>query len=224
MEPLISVITVCFNSAGTLESTIKNVLGQTINNIEYIIIDGGSTDGTVSIIEKYSDKLKYWISEPDNGIYDAMNKGWKVAGKDSYILYLGAGDLIITMPGKESLKADIIAGDVEVGSKFLYKPKIDSRLKLGNTLHHQALLVKKTVHPGAPFNTQFKTYADFDFNQRLLKSGAKIIIDPGFKGYAMEGGVSTTFNKEESLAVVKKNYGWFYVKLAQLYYLLRHEV
>lgn len=75
MPPLISVVTICYNAKNDLEKTILSVLSQTYQDIEYIIIDGGSTDGTVDIIHKYSERLFYWISEPDKGIYDAMNKG-----------------------------------------------------------------------------------------------------------------------------------------------------
>lgn len=77
--PLISVITVSYNAVSTIEDTILSVINQTYPNIEYIIIDGGSADGTVDIIEKYVDRISYWVSEPDKGIYDAMNKGLKVA-------------------------------------------------------------------------------------------------------------------------------------------------
>ena len=78
----ISVVTVCYNSVDAIEETMLSVLNQTYPNIEYIIIDGGSTDGTVDIIKKYADRLDYWISEPDKGIYDAMNKGIAVATGD----------------------------------------------------------------------------------------------------------------------------------------------
>ena len=78
----ISIVTVCYNAVSVIENTILSVINQTYPDIEYIIIDGGSTDGTVEIIEKYSDRLAYWVSEPDNGIYDAMNKGIKVVTGD----------------------------------------------------------------------------------------------------------------------------------------------
>jgi len=223
-QPIISIITVTYNAAAFIEDTIKSVIVIGGEKVSFIIIDGESTDGTVDIIEKYRNHITYFVSERDNGLYDAMNKGWAKAANNSYVLFLGAGDLIIDLPDIINLNSDVIAGEVEIGTKFLFKPKNDFRLKLGNTLHHQALLIKKVIHPAAPFNTEFKTYADFDFNQRLLKSGAKIVIEPHLKGYAMEGGVSTKFNQKESLAIVKKNYGWFYVRLAQLYYLLRHEI
>ena len=87
----ITVITVCHNAAKTLEKTIKSVLNQTYPNIEYIIIDGGSTDDTVDIIKRYADRLAYWISEPDKGIYDAMNKGIEVATGE-WINFMNAGD------------------------------------------------------------------------------------------------------------------------------------
>lgn len=86
----ISVVTVCYNAADTIEKTMLSVLNQTHHDIEYIIIDGGSTDGTVEIIRKYADRIAYWVSEPDKGIYDAMNKGIKVATGE-WINFMNAG-------------------------------------------------------------------------------------------------------------------------------------
>jgi glycosyltransferase involved in cell wall biosynthesis len=223
--PLITIITVTYNAVNSIEATIRSVIKKKSDNVQFFIIDGGSTDGTLQVIKNYEAQITYFISEPDKGLHDAMNKGWEQANENSYILFLGSGDEILSLPALDSFdKANLIAGQVKIDNKYLYVPKIDTRLKLGNTLHHQALLIKKAVHPLPPFDLRFKIYADFDFNQRLYKAGVKFIIDNDFKAYAMEGGVSTRFNKEESLKVVSKNYGWFYYKLAQLYYLLRHEV
>lgn len=80
----ISIITVSYNAAATIEQTILSVIGQEYPHIEYIVIDGGSTDGTVDIIRKYEDKIAYWVSEPDQGIYDAMNKGIRLNEKKRY--------------------------------------------------------------------------------------------------------------------------------------------
>ncbi|MCA0234355.1 MAG: glycosyltransferase [Bacteroidetes bacterium] len=88
----ISIITVCFNSASTIEKTIKSVINQDYKNIEYIIIDGSSVDGTQNIIAQYKDKITTVISEPDTGIYDAMNKGIKIATGD-WLFFLNSGDI-----------------------------------------------------------------------------------------------------------------------------------
>ena len=88
---LISVITVSYNAVSTIEQTILSVINQTYSNIEYIIIDGGSTDGTIDIIRRYEDKIAYWVSEPDRGIYDAMNKGASKANGE-YIAFLNSDD------------------------------------------------------------------------------------------------------------------------------------
>lgn len=93
-NPKVTVITVCYNAVSLLEDTMKSVLSQTYDNIEYIIIDGASTDGTQEIIKKYEDNLDFWISEPDKGIYDAMNKGLlKATGE--WIAFMNAGDTYV---------------------------------------------------------------------------------------------------------------------------------
>lgn len=92
-NPKISIITVSYNAAKTIEQTILSVVNQTYSNIEYIIIDGGSADGTIDIIKKYQGKIAYWVSEKDNGIYDAMNKGIDVA-TGRYLIFIHGGDCL----------------------------------------------------------------------------------------------------------------------------------
>ena len=111
----ITIITVCYNRKATIEKAIKSVLEQSYDNIEYIIIDGNSTDGSKDVIEKYQDKLTYWVSEPDSGIYNAMNKGINIATGE-YLLFLNSGDLLIDDKNillicQEKLKEDIVAFD-----------------------------------------------------------------------------------------------------------------
>lgn len=92
----ITVITVVYNGIDYIEDTILSVINQDYSNIEYIIIDGKSDDGTMDIVEKYATKISYWVSESDNGIYDAMNKGIKVATGD-WIIFMNCGDYFLVL-------------------------------------------------------------------------------------------------------------------------------
>ena len=92
-NPLISVVTVSYNAVSTIEQTILSVINQTYPNIEYVIIDGESTDGTVDVIKKYADRITYWVSEPDKGIYDAMNKGMGISTGD-FLIFIGGASLL----------------------------------------------------------------------------------------------------------------------------------
>lgn len=218
--PLITIITVIFNGVNHLEATIQSVINQNYKNIEYIIIDGGSTDGTVEIIKKHQDRIDYWVSEPDRGIYDAMNKGWAIAKDNSYILFLGAGDRIEQLPDlSKYVGCTGIFGNVSLGNNRLYRSTADIRIKLGNTLHHQALLIHKSIHLSPPFNLNYKAYADYDFNARLYNQGVKFIFDSSFYSYALPGGLTEKFHTDESLLIVKENFGMSWKLVAQAYYM-----
>lgn len=213
----ISIITVVKNGASILEETILSVIEKMpTTDIDYIIIDGGSTDGTTDIIKKYADHISYWVSEQDNGIYDAMNKGWAAAAENSFILFLGAGDRILSLP--EAMNSfyqnDVVYGDVWMGEKTVFKSRAGFHLNLYNSLHHQALLVNKALHPVPPFNCRYRIYADFDFNQRLKKSGVNFIYSPDFIGYACPGGVSDQNDFAESLSIILLNYGFIWAVAA----------
>ena len=218
-KPLLSIITAVFNGGAFMEKTIQSVIAQQNYNIEYIVIDGGSKDETIDIIKKYEHAIHYWISEPDKGIYDAFNKGWNVASAESFVLYLGAGDLLKVLPDEKSFKdADVVYGNVMLGETTIFRSKVDFRLKLGNTLHHQALFIKKSLFPFSPFELKYKTYADFDLNQKLLKRQTKFYYDGKFLSYALPGGASQDFQSQESLAIVRENFGPFHAVLAFVYY------
>jgi len=209
------------NGADRLEETIVSVLEQSGGaQLEHLIIDGGSTDGTLEIIRKYADRLHYWVSAPDAGIYDAMNKGWQAAAADSFILFLGAGDRLISLPEPLAGPAshDVVYGRVLMGEEKLFTGRADLQLRLYNSLHHQALLVSKAWHPAPPFDLRYRIYADFDFNQRLKKGGARFAYAPGFLAYAHPGGLSDRQDFPESLRVIRQNYGFFWALLALLGY------
>lgn len=211
-RPRITVITVVYNADRYLEDTIRSVLAQSYENLSFIIIDGGSTDTSVDIIKRYQDKLLYWISEKDRGIYDAMNKGWAAAADDGYILFLGAGDKLISLPGnRETLaESDVIYGTVRIGGDKIFISKVGPLLKVFNTLHHQALLVRKSILKDAPFDLRYKLYADFDLNQRLYKSKVKFQRDDSLIAYALPGGASDAYDYRESFAIIRKNFGLFW--------------
>ena len=174
-HPLISIITVSYNSVQTIEETILSVINQTYSNIEYIIIDGGSNDGTVDIIKKYSNKISYWISEPDKGIYDAMNKGaLKATGE--YIQYLNSSDKIHNVNTIESIfneninNADIIYGDIimekEFGTFYMIPYPLD-RFQIEFPIFHPSTWIKRDILIHYLFDTRFKIIADYDLFRKL---------------------------------------------------------
>lgn len=183
--------------------------------VDYIVIDAASSDGTVEIIRRHAGRLFYWISEKDDGIYHAMNKGWQAARAGSFILFLGAGDRLLSLPDLTGYRSgQVVYGTVQLGEDLFFRPGTGFRLKLYNSLHHQALLINKALHPEPPFDTRFPVYADFDFNQRLLKGGAQFVFAADFSCYALPGGVSDASGISESLRVIRKNFGWFWTLLA----------
>lgn len=219
-SPLITIITVVYNGEKCLEETIRSVLHQPYQNLEYIIIDGGSTDGTIEIIKRYAARINYWVSEEDNGIYDAMNKGWALAKENSFILFLGAGDKLLSLPGnmEQFSLNEVIYGKVDIGGKY-FPAKVNYHLKLYNTLHHQALMINKSLHRQNPFDLNYSIYADFDLNQRLYKKGTRFNYSDTFISYALPGGISKKYPLIESLKIVKNNFGPFWCLLSLCYYL-----
>jgi glycosyltransferase involved in cell wall biosynthesis len=170
--PQISIVTVVFNDRQHLEQTILSVLGQTYQNIEYIIIDGGSIDGTVDIIRRYEDRVAYWQSEPDRGIYDAMNKGISAASGD-WINFMNSGDtfcrsdvLSTIFPGKV-VQADLIYGHHQVNyhERFsMVKKALDLKfLWKGMVFRHQSLFVRTALMKQHPFDLSYRIGADYEF-------------------------------------------------------------
>jgi glycosyltransferase involved in cell wall biosynthesis len=169
-QPLISIITINFNNKKGLARTIESVVKQTVPDYEYILIDGGSTDGSIDIIKQHQNKLAYWISEKDKGIYDAMNKGiQKASGK--YLLFLNSGDCFINSVVLEKVNEamrtnqyDIIYGNsiFNNGESVRYNPtplSLLNVLRLG--ISHQAFFLKKELFDKAGlYNIMYKVVAD----------------------------------------------------------------
>ena len=188
--PLVSIVTVTYNAEKYLESTINNILSQTYPHIEYIIIDGNSTDATVSIIEKYKDKLKYWESKKDKGMYDAINKGFAKA-EGQILAYLNADDLYFEQTTVEKIvniftktQADLVIGNTtyidEVG-EVLYKYRLPSITKnYVNRLQRlpfsqAACFWARTAYDEVQgFDTNLRLAADTKFFYALINKDKKI--------------------------------------------------
>lgn len=172
-QPLVSIITVVFNAEKTLEKSIRSVIGQSYDNIEYIIIDGQSSDRTIDIIRNYNENINYWISEADNGIYDAMNKAIGLA-KGEWLYFLGADDYLIdnTVISKvfESDNSDfsLVIGNVVEDSGKIFTSTINWKTNLFNSVHHQAAFYRKNLFNEFRYNPKFKVIADYELNLRVL--------------------------------------------------------
>jgi len=180
-EPLISIITVVYNAELTLESTIKSVLGQQKDLFEYWIIDGGSTDGSLDLIHKYESELAGWISEPDKGIYDAMNKGIERA-KGKWLYFLGADDQLnegIVAIVASNLNSNLVAvyGDVIYDTGDIMHSWLGYGTLMQNTLHHQATFYKRTLFEKFRYNTTYRVISDYELNLQIyLKKQATLFI------------------------------------------------
>lgn len=182
----ITVITVVFNGGQLLEKTIQSVLSLQYNNIEYIIIDGGSSDSTLEIIDRYKDKIDNWISEPDNGIYDAMNKGIRMA-TGHWINFMNAGDSFCTpfvlndFREEKFPAADIVFGDAIIEFED-YKRKFNNypltSMWKNSPFCHQACFSKATLLKEYMFDTSYNIGADHEFFFRAYKMGKKFTYWP----------------------------------------------
>jgi hypothetical protein len=178
--PLITVITVVYNGAKYLEDTIKSVINQTYPNVEYIIIDGGSTDGTIDIIKKYEDYIDYWVSEPDKGIYDAMNKGIVVVSGE-WINFLGSDDIILNDAVNKVLKylnrknIAIYGNVIMKTTNKVYDGKFNYfKLFFKRNICHQSIFYNASVIKKYFFNLKYNILADYALN-------LVIFIDKYFK-------------------------------------------
>ncbi len=181
-KPLISIVTVSYNASTTIEQTILSVINQTYPNIEYIIIDGGSTDGTVDIIKKYTDKIAYWVSEPDKGIYDAMNKGIAVATGE-WINFMNSGDSfyrndVLYALFRQEVKGDVLCGSTHVIEKwgaFLERPLALEYMKERKPFCHQSTLVRLKWMKRYLFDIKYSICADYAFFYKLWQENVPFV-------------------------------------------------
>jgi len=177
-----SIITINYNNKAGLEKTIKSVISQTDASFEYLVIDGGSTDGALDVVKSYADKINYWCSEKDKGIYDAQNKGIAKAS-GAYLLFLNSGDSfhdskVLQRVGEAINKAprklvygntDLINADNSI-THLVPPQKLDLNFWYANTLNHQAVFAHKSLFDEVgTFSLKYKYASDFDFLFKCYK-------------------------------------------------------
>lgn len=235
----LSVITITWNAAATLERTLRSVREQSWPHIEHLIIDGGSDDGTLELIGRYAHEQLRWVSEPDRGLYDAMNKGAAMA-KGDYLCFLNAGDTFFAADTVEKMMLtfedasapDILYGEtaiVDNAGTFLHMRRLKAPEKLnwksfrqGMVVCHQAFIVKRELFE--PYNLAYRFSSDFDWSIRMMKKATSIhntrltLIN-----YLHEG--MTTRNRKASLKeryrIMARHYGQLSTFLHHLWFVVR---
>src|SRR5690606_8844312 len=244
MKPVLSVITIVYNNAEHIERTMLSVLNQTYPHIEYIIIDGGSTDGTLDVIKKYQDRIAKLISENDHGIYDAMNKGLALASGD-YVLFMNSGDEIYsndtvqkvfeTAPG-----AAVYYGETEMldenlnslGRRRHQAPRqlTKNSFRYGMSVSHQAVYVRRSL--AQPYDLQYQLSSDIDWILTILKKADNVVNTHLYVAKYLVGGMSKRRHRQsliERYEIFKKHYGFFpnllnhaVIAIRLLVYYIRH--
>jgi glycosyltransferase involved in cell wall biosynthesis len=198
LSPLISIITVELNVKDTIESTLLSIKKQSFSDYEFIVLDGCSTDGTLDILIKHQKSLDCWISEPDEGIYDAMNKGIKMA-KGDWIIFMNAGDVFFDKNTLEKI-VKYLDGDVVYGDHATYNHDPDKyecasvknrSYKRNIPFCHQSVFFRRELLQKFPFDLKYRIASDYDQYLRIKNSGAKIKYIPKTVSKVLDGGVSS---------------------------------
>ncbi len=224
--PKFSVITVCYNAEATLEDTIQSVISQTYHHVEYIIVDGASKDRTMDIVNRYRDRIAVVVSEPDKGLYDAMNKGIRLATGD-YLCFLNAGDsfheddtLQQMVHSIHTLQLpDVLYGETELvdhEGHFLRMRRLQApehltwkSFRQGMLVCHQAFFPRRDLV--MPYDLRYRFSADFDWCIKIMKK-SKVLHNTHLTliDYLAEG--MTTHNHQASLKerflIMARHYGW----------------
>lgn len=222
----ISIVTIVLNDKNNIERTIQSVLAQDIE-FEYVIIDGGSTDDTLDVIEKYKDKINILVSEPDTGIYNAMNKAIDLVNGE-WVCFMNSGDMFFDsnvlkkiLPNLDD-NVDIVYGDQEV--RYISKSKIlkaDKNIKdiwKGMVFSHQSCFVKKDILKQYRFNESNRITADYELFNILYKVNKRFKYIPMIVASVSTGGVSDIKRIDSIVSrwnIIDKNFGLniYYLKL-----------
>jgi glycosyltransferase involved in cell wall biosynthesis len=205
--PVVSVVVVTYRDRAELEELIDNMKPfRGDGRLEMVVVDGGSDDGTRELLERRSAEVDCWISEPDEGIYDAMNKGVALA-RGRYVIHINAGDRLLGVPW-ERMGGD---GPAWVSCQVredhrIFEPRLSWVTRYANTNHHQGSFFRRELHLG--YKADYKVYGDFEHHLRLLRAGAKPTLVYELVAEHRGGGISgdPRWVPEEARAV-EENYG-----------------
>ena len=221
-QPVLSVITVVYNNVEDIERTIQSVVNQTYLSIEYIIIDGNSTDGTKELINKYVNRLAKFVSEKDHGIYDAMNKGLSIATGD-YVLFMNSGDEIYAFDTVEKVFDSEPEADIYYGETEMYDSKINNlgrrrhqtpeafnwrSFRYGMNISHQAIYIRRALTE--PYDLNYNLSSDIDWIIRAAKKADKMVNTGMFVAKYLVGGMSKKKHRQsltERFKIFSKHYG-----------------
>lgn len=213
-KPLISIVTVVYNGDAFLEESILSVINQNYDNVEYIIIDGGSTDSSLDIIKKYENQVDYWTSEPDKGIYDAMNKGLRKCSLGAFTLCIGADDVlrdinpvvmaIIENTNVDTLICDVTQHNIQTGKNFLYKCSLPTggveNYFMAFPFHHQGFISRNVK--GDNFDLNLGIHADLYFMIHKVRQGQVIKVEREVC-FFRTGGASDNFSWKNLFSLYK---------------------
>lgn len=221
-QPKLSVITIVYNNVRDIERTVLSVINQTYPNIEYLVIDGASTDGTLEVLKKYESKLSRLISEKDAGIYDAMNKGLALATGE-YVLFMNSGDEIYAPDTVQHVFATAEDGDIYYGETEMYDEHWQSlgrrrhqipqefnwkSFRLGMSVSHQAIYIKRSLTE--PYDLHYQLSSDIDWIIKSAKKAKKIVRVDAYVAKYLVGGMSKKRHREslkERFRIFSKHYG-----------------
>lgn len=235
----ISIVTVTYNCINDIENTIRSVINQTYSQIEYIIIDGNSTDGTLEIINKYNNQITFWTSEKDNGIFDAMNKGMDHCTGE-WVLFMNAGDcfnnnnvLENVFSNQFSSSVGVVYGETILVDQNFNKKHNDVPFYINNTkiksmgICHQSIFVRTLIAKRIKFDTHLKYSADYNMILKIYKEGYHFIfINVPVSNFKLDGistnnnisqfrEISILYNAYKSIDYYKELVGvvWIYLKI-----------
>ena len=217
----VSIITVCYNAENEIEETIQSIIPFINQDVEYIIIDGNSNDKTLDIINNYVNYISVLISEEDSGIYDAMNKGIRLAS-GNWIIFINIGDKLLNIPkivfDGESNEFDAIACAIISENGQTTYPSFNKSIKYHNTLPHQGLFynINKNL---IKFNSDYKIYSDYDYNLYMYNINQKILIKNEIVAFHSLQGISNNKKYSNELYdIISKHNGKRYIYFSKTYF------